>query len=222
MKSAIKFADRLGRPPQPLKVPSCMDLQRYRYLLLSDLYRINGRADIASLIKAVLLGLDTYQYNFWMRTCAYLCEPVQYRYTIYPIAKFMLRRMSFRFGISISPITLIDSGFFIGHFSGIIISPHAIIGKNCNISQGVTLGVTNRGERAGAPTIGDNVYIGPGAKIIGKINIGDNVAIGANSVVTKSMPDNSVVVGVPGKVVSEKGANGYIDNTDYDQAIGIA
>jgi len=196
-----------------------MNLQRYRYLVLSDLYRICGRTDRKSVIKAVLFGQDTYQYNFWLRTCTYTRIPRHCRYTVYPIAKFMLRRMSFRFGISIPTATQIDAGFYIGHFSGIIVSPHAVIGKNCNISQGVSLGVTNRGDRAGAPIIGDNVYIGPGAKIIGRINVGNNVAIGANSVITKDIPDNSVVVGVPGKVISDEGSHSYINLTDYDQFI---
>lgn len=91
------------------------------------------------------------------------------------------------------------------------------IGKNCNISQGVTLGVVNRGENKGYPTIGDDVYIGPGAKIVGSVNIGNNVAIGANCVVTKDVPDNSVVVGIPGKVISQNGSQGYVNRTGYDR-----
>lgn len=90
------------------------------------------------------------------------------------------------------------------------------IGRNCNISQGVTLGQANRGKRKGAPIIGDNVYIGAGAKIIGKVKIGNNVAIGANCVVTKDIPDNAVVVGVPGKVISYEGSKYYINRTEYE------
>ncbi len=67
------------------------------------------------------------------------------------------------------------------------------------------------------PVIGDNVYIGSGAKIIGSVNVGNNVAIGANAVLTKDVPDNAVVVGVPAKVISYKGSMGYIDRTDYDK-----
>lgn len=68
----------------------------------------------------------------------------------------------------------------------------------------------------GAPTIGDNVYVGPGALIVGKITIGNNVVIGGHAVVTKDVPDNSVVVGNPGKVISSGGSDGYVVNTDYD------
>ncbi len=67
------------------------------------------------------------------------------------------------------------------------------------------------------PTIGDNVYIAPGVKVFGKIKIGDNVAIGANCVVTKDIPDNAVVVGIPGRIISNEGSGGYIVYTDYKQ-----
>jgi serine O-acetyltransferase len=80
----------------------------------------------------------------------------------------------------------------------------------------VTLGKVNRGEKKGYPVIGDNVYIGPGAKIVGKIKIGNHVAIGANCVVTRDIPDHGVVVGIPGEVISFEGSSGYINKTDYD------
>lgn len=73
------------------------------------------------------------------------------------------------------------------------------IGRNCNISHGVTLGQANRGRRTGVPVIGDGVYIGPGAKVVGAVTVGDNVAIGANCVVVDDVPDNAVVAGVPGR-----------------------
>jgi len=125
----------------------------------------------------------------------------------------MLERYIYRFGISISYRTAIGKGFYIGHFSGIIVTPEAIIGDNCNISQGVTIGYSNRGKHKGYPVIGDKVYIGPGAKIIGNVKIGNNVAIGANCVVVDDISDNSVVVGIPGKVISQKGTEGYINHT---------
>jgi len=127
----------------------------------------------------------------------------------------MLRRYRYRYGISIPSNTQIGEGFYIGHFGGIVVNQDCLIGKNCNISQGVTLGQANRGKNKGTPTIGNNVYIGPGVKVVGKVRIGNNVAIGANSVVTKDMPDNSVVAGVPAKVISDGGVSGYISHIDY-------
>ena len=120
-----------------------------------------------------------------------------------------------KYGISIPHQTSIGSGFYIGHFGGIVVNYKTKIGNNCNISQNVTIGRANRGKKTGCPTLGDNIYIGPGAAIIGKINIGNNVAIGANCVVTHDIPDNAVVVGVPGKVISMAGSEGYVNRTDY-------
>jgi serine O-acetyltransferase len=190
----------------------------YRYLVLSDLFRIYGNAHTLTLVRAVIAG-GTYKYNFWMRTAAFLRGNVATKFTLYPFARFLLDRQVYRFGISIPDPTKIGSGFYIGHFSGIIVNDQTIIGKNCNISQGVTIGRVNRGSYTGIPTIGNNVYIGPGAKIIGKIHIGNNVAIGANCVVTRDVPDNSVVVGIPGRVISDKGSFGYINHTEYDAII---
>ncbi|MDF7806161.1 serine O-acetyltransferase, partial [Pontiellaceae bacterium B12219] len=168
-----------------------------------------------SFFKQLFLG-EAYRYNFWMRTGYFLRQKKLTRYTLFPIARLILRHLSFQMGISIPLTTQIDSGFYIGHFGGIVVNGRSIIGKNCNISQGVTLGQANRGKNKGCPTIGDHVYIGPGAKIVGAVRVGNNVAIGANCVVTKDIPDNAVVVGIPGKVISYDGSAGYVNRTDYD------
>jgi len=107
----------------------------------------------------------------------------------------------------------IGKGLYIGHCGGIIVGP-VKMGEYCNISQQVVIGIGGKGEFRGIPEIGDRVYIGPGAKIFGKIKIGHNVAIGANAVVSKSIPDNAVVVGNPGRIVSYEGTNGLIEVQD--------
>lgn len=89
--------------------------------------------------------------------------------------------------------------------NGIIVSYGAQIGKNCKICQQVTIGWDGgNGTHAGEATIGDNVFIGAGAKIVGKVNIGDNVKIGANAVIVKDIPSNCTVVGVPGAVIKKQ------------------
>ena len=191
-----------------------MNFKLYKYLVLSDLYRLTRTFSRWKLIKLILSG-ESFKYIFWMRTCSYAHDKTLLRYTLYPFAKIFLTHLTYKLGISIPYHTKIGSGFYIGHFGGIIVHPDVTIGKNCNLSHGVTIGQTNRGKNKGVPSIQDNVYIGPGAKLIGKINIGNNVAIGANCVVTKNIPDNSVVVGIPCKIISSKGANEYIQNTDY-------
>ena len=113
-------------------------------------------------------------------------------------------------GISIPYAVTIGTQFYIGHFGGIIINANVVIGDNCNISQGVTIGVSGRGENRGVPNIGNNVYIGANAVIAGPITIGDNCVIAANTLVTKSMDANAVVVGVPGVIINYKGSKNYI------------
>jgi serine O-acetyltransferase len=192
-----------------------MKYRDYKFLVYSDLYRIIGNAKTSLLIKQLLVG-ESFKYNFWMRTCNYSKHNVFLKYTIYPFAMLWLRHLRYKLGISIPPDTKIGSGFYIGHFGGIVINSNSQIGKNCNISQGVTLGQANRGRNKGYPILGDNIYIGPGAKIVGAVKIGNNVAIGANCVVTRDIPDNCVVVGIPGKVISQEGAEGYINRIDYE------
>lgn len=113
-------------------------------------------------------------------------------------------------GISIPASARIGHSFYIGHFGGIIINANAVIGNNCSISQGVTIGVSGRGEKRGTPIIGDKVYVGANAVISGNITIGNEVLIGACSLVNESFPDNSVVLGVPAIIISQKGSKGYI------------
>lgn len=192
-----------------------MKYDDYRFMVLSDLYRINADIRTTTLVKSVILGNETYQYNFWMRTCAFVRSHVILKFMLYPFARLMLNHYEYKYGISIPYETSIGSGFYIGHFGGIVVNGFSRIGCNCNISHGVTLGMANRGDKKGFPEIGNNVYLGPGSKVIGAVRIGNNVAVGANCVVTKDVPDNAVVVGIPGKVISYNGTQAYVDNTDY-------
>lgn len=108
---------------------------------------------------------------------------------------------------------MIGKGLYLGHYFGIVINEDVIMGCNINLSNDVTIGQTNRGGRKGVPILGNNIYIGPGARIIGKVVIGNNVAIGANAVVTHDVPDNAVVAGVPARIISYSGSVGYVNNT---------
>lgn len=150
------------------------------------------------------------KFLYYMRLCSAL-RGKKVWLPLYLIALKRYNHYKYKYGISIPFITKIDKGFYIGHFGCIVVNPLTIIGKNVNISQGVTIGATNRGYNAGVASIGDDVYIGPGVKIIGNIRIGNNVAIGANAVVTHDVPDNAVVVGVPARVISMNGAAGYVN-----------
>ena len=107
-------------------------------------------------------------------------------------------------GIEIHPAAQIGKGLFIDHGCAVVIGETTIIGDNCTIYQGVTLGGTGKHEGKRHPTIGDNVMIGAGAKVLGPIEIGDNSKIAAGAVVLKDIPDNSTAVGVPARVVRGK------------------
>lgn len=108
-------------------------------------------------------------------------------------------------GIEIHPGAEIGSDFFIDHGGGVVIGETSIVGNNVTIYQGVVLGGVSIETVKRHPTLGNNVVVGTGAKLLGPIKIGDNVRIGANSVVVIDVPPNSVVVGVPGRIVSRKG-----------------
>lgn len=119
--------------------------------------------------------------------------------------------------IEIHPGARIGKGVFIDHGSGVVIGETAVVGDDCTIYQGVTLGGTALEPVKRHPTVGDRVIIGSGAKVLGNITIGSDTRIGANAVVTKSVKDHSVVVGVPGQVIrignqdiSERGSGGSV------------
>ena len=191
-----------------------------QYYLKSDLYGYYGKYGLHLMAKELVFGVG-YKYSFWMRITGYLRDKRGIFWVLGAMSRLMLRKYMFKFGVSIPSTTNIGPGFYIGHFGGIVIHADTVIGKNCNISQGVTIGISPRGKRQGVPVIGDNVYIAPGAKIFGNIRIGNNVAIGANCVVTKDIPDNAVVVGIPAHVISYNGSFGYVNNTNYESLFSL-
>ncbi len=113
-------------------------------------------------------------------------------------------------GISIPASAKIGHSFYIGHFGGIILNAKTSIGNNCNISQGVTIGVSGIGEKRGVPVIGNDVYVGANAVLAGNITIEDNVLIAACSLVNTDVDGNSIMIGVPAIKVSNKSSEGYI------------
>ena len=119
----------------------------------------------------------------------------------YFIARFLSERAKRKTGIEIHPGAVIGKNLFIDHGTGIVIGETTIIKDNVTIYHGVTLGGRGLDKGKRHPTIGNNVIIGCGAKILGNINIGDNVKIGANAVVLKDVIDNATIVGIPGKIV---------------------
>lgn len=127
--------------------------------------------------------------------------------------RFILRHHQIKYGFQIYPETQIGEGLYLGHWGTLVINPKTKIGKNCNIAQGVTIAQANRGKNEGAPEIGDEVWIGPNAVIVGKISVGNNVLIAPNAYVNFDVPANSVVIGNPGVITPKENAtDGYINN----------
>jgi len=129
--------------------------------------------------------------------------------------KLILKILSILLGIRIDIKAKIGKGLYIGHYGGIFIG-NVEMGKYCNISHQVTIGFSgNIPDRYGVPTIGEYVYLAPGAKLFSKIRIGNNVDIGANAVVSKDIPDNAIVVGNPGRIIGYKKINNIYEQFIY-------
>jgi serine O-acetyltransferase len=127
--------------------------------------------------------------------------PLFFRIVLDPIYFVLNLMIQMMWGIEIPRATVVGPGLFIGHFGGITISASAVLGKNASVSQNITIGLGGSGDKLGVPVIGDDVYIAPGARLFGKITIGNNVKIGANALIYKSVPDNSVALLDPGFLI---------------------
>ena len=148
-------------------------------------------------VQAVIV----FRFGQWLDSQASLLKLI-----LQPIYFVLNGLVKIMWGIELPRSATIGPGLYIGHFGGITIAPGVVVGRNCDISQHVTIGLSGQGEKAGVPTLGDNVYIAPGAQVFGKISVGSNVKIGANAVIYKDIPDNAIVVLDPGfKIVSYRG-----------------
>jgi serine O-acetyltransferase len=189
-----------------------MNYSNYTFTVSSDLYRHCGKRDFLSFLTSIA-RIPGFRYTFFMRTARYLKSKGTFFFPFYVMCRIILNHYQFKYGISIPYNTEIGPGLYIGHFGGIIVNCETKIGRNCNINHEVTIGAAYGGKYPGVPVIMDNVYFGPGSKIIGGITLGNHVAVGANCVVTKPVSDSGVVVGIPGEVVSIKGSAEYVVNT---------
>ena len=123
---------------------------------------------------------------------------------VFFLPRFISHLARFLTGIEIHPGARIGKGVFIDHGMGVVIGETAVVGDYCLLYQGVTLGGTGKERGKRHPTLGRNVTVGSGAKILGNINIGSNVRVGAVAVVLKDIPSNSTVVGIPGRIIAQR------------------
>jgi len=168
----------------------------------------NFRADWRAVFKndpAARNGLEVLTYAglhalTWHRVAHFL-----WRHNLKFAARLVSQITRFFTGIEIHPGATIGKGFFIDHGMGVVIGETAEIGDNCLLYHGVTLGGVSLEKKKRHPTLGNNVVVGAGAKVLGAITLGDGTQVGANAVVLKDVPPNSVVVGIPGRVVVQDG-----------------
>ena len=186
------------------------DLARYR--------TTDERSTVAIFIMCpgVIAGIY-YRIGHWLWYPAEV-NP-KWLYVLRPFYMVGKRLVEIYSGASLSPQARIGRGLHIGHFGSIFVAA-GLMGENCNLSQEVTIGIAGRGAQRGVPTLGDRVFIGAGAKVLGPIKIGNDAAIGANAVVMTQLSDRAVAVGVPAKIISYKGSFDFVlyENMESDPA----
>lgn len=169
---------------------------RLKETIKKDLSKVRYNTDLKSMISAIIFNQSFRRIIFYRLS--------KKKSLLRPIYAFLNRHYQNKQLVYISKSAEIGAGFCIGHCFSIILSK-CVIGNDVTIMQQVTIGSSRGGNREGYPTIGNRCFIAAGAKIIGNITIGDDVVIGANAVVTKDIPSGSVVVGVPARIISDKG-----------------
>lgn len=164
---------------------------------------------------AIKTPLEVFLYPSFKAIIRYRIAHKLYEKKLYFLARWYSQKTVKKTGIEIHPGATIGKGLFIDHGHGVVIGETAILGDNVTLYQGVTLGGTGKETGKRHPTVGNNVMISAGAKILGSFTVGENSKIGAGSVVLSEVPPNSTVVGVPGRVV--KRDNMKIPREDMDQ-----
>lgn len=122
------------------------------------------------------------------------------------------KNLQVKYGFQFQHTCKIGKGFYMPHYGNIIINNNVVIGENCNVAQGVTLGNIKRGKKEGNPTIGHRVVIGANAVVVGKISIGNDVLIAPLSFVNFDVPDKAVVAGNPASIIHFNSSEGYVEN----------
>jgi serine O-acetyltransferase len=174
----------------------------------ADLFRHDGLAGARGFLKGWFRS--GFRYTFVFRKAVQYKNSSPLRFLFFRVLR---RRYRFKYGYEISLGAQIGDGFYLSDHCGPVIIGPVKIGKNCNVSHSVTIGRSYRGGQIGRPTIGDRVWIGVGSVVVGKIEIGTNVMIAPNSFVNFDVPDNSLVIGNPAKIIKKDDpTRHYINN----------
>lgn len=208
-------------PPAPAGLRETLRADIGRYI---DLDLNPSRLAIARVLLANegVWPLFAYRLGRWLMTRPFSRGPRRWAYALLWAVQFCLQTGSrWLFDIRLDLRADIGPGFYVGHFKSIHVGPQVRIGRDCNIGQMCFVAATD-GPGGGAPVIGDRVYLGVGAKVLGPLRIGSDVALGANTVPFEDVPDRAVAVGNPARVVSLNGSEDFISIKKRDCAPGAA
>ena len=194
------FADIIIPIPESYK--DCLRLAQ------SDYYRYCGKKVGVLRMWCYTLGHPLFAFSFWLRLCSYKSKVPILGVVIYCISKGFKTLIGRKRGIMISEKMPLGYGLYLSHGFGVVVNPSAVIGNNCTISQFTTIGAVE----GKAAIVGDNVYIGPSVCLVENVRIGNNVIVGAGAVVVKDVPQNTIVAGVPAKVISDSSSKKYINH----------
>ena len=164
------------------------DLQRYKE---------KGNSLRDTCLNPAVWAIGSYRLGSWLNTARPF---ILIRLPLKVVSLVLNKFCEIFMEMCIDPCAVIGEGLFIAHIGGVHINPDAVLGKNCDIAHRVTIGTSAMG-RKGAPVLGDDVYVGTGASIVGKIRIGSGAKIAANTLVITNVPDGATVMGVPGRII---------------------
>ena len=181
--------------------------------ILSDKYRICTASNLAQAIKIRITHPSLGYLKIYRKAKYYSDKSGLVNKILSVWYSFRLYKSSVKLGYQINRNCTVGLGLYLGHRGSIVVNGQAVLGNNVNLANGVTIGATPRGERKGVPRIGDDVWIGANAVIVGNVTVGSDVLIAPNSFVNFDVPSHSIVIGNPGKIIlRENATEGYIQN----------